>query len=933
MVLLDEDYEPQFGFFHDLMKFRVREILLVSSFYDAFVLEEDGGLSERIFSEYIDLNLRFIPRITRVSSAEEALEVVKKGGFDLVITMTRIADMNPLEFGKRVKEMQPGTPVILLTYEWVEVSMLIKLRESKSIDKVFYWTGDTRILLAVIKYIEDLKNLDNDIRLGVRVILVIEDSPKFHSIYLPIIYTEIMTQTRLLISEGVNDLHRLLRMRARPKILLAETYEQGKKLYKKFKDNLLGVISDIRFPRKGEIDPNAGFRFARKVKREIPDLPFLLQSSSLDNRDVAYQNGLDFLHKQSDNLLHDLHRFILSNFGFGDFVFRNAKGEEIGRARNLNEFEEMLQIIPRESVELHASRNHISIWLRARTEFEAAEKLRPMKVSDFDNIDDLRRHLVREIQKLKLRNQYGVITDFGQTRLDSRNSFVRLGSGSLGGKARGIAFLNALLAKTRLPEKFENVEVRTPFTFVICSEVFEEFVQENDLQEFAIMETRNGIIAKRFLKARLPERIRKDLKSLLEEIDYPIAVRSSSLLEDSQMLPFAGLYSTFMLPNNHRVFKRRLRQLYDAVKLVFASVFYKSPKEYVKNTNFRIEEEKMAVIIQQVVGQEYNGKFYPVISGTAQSYNYYPISHLEPEDGVVQLALGLGLYVAEGAQTFRVSPRYPEMNPPYSSAVEFLRKSQNTFYALDMTNQELKISKNEKFSLNRCDLAEAEKDGTLFFVASTFSGADNAIRDTISIPGPRVLTFANMLKYNVFPLADVLEEILKIGKESFGSHIEMEFAVNLFKDKTRTPQFYLLQIRPMVAGHENVEVSLDDVDPETVFCRSGHTMGNGVMGELYDVVFIDPDTFDVSKSRQIAQEVGELNKKLSNENRHYVLIGFGRWGTADPWLGTPVEWHQISNARMIIESNLGAFNVDPSLGSHFFHNLTSLEMGCPGNTM
>lgn len=927
MVLLKEDYEPQFGFFHDLMKFRVREILLVSSFYDAFVLEEDGGLSERIFSEYIDLNLRFIPRITRVSSAEEALVALKKDRYDMVITMTRIADMNPLQFGQRVKDLRPGMPVILLTYEWVEIPLLIKFRETRSIDKVFYWTGDTRILLAIIKYIEDLKNLDNDIQLGVRVILLIEDSPKFHSIYLPIIYTEIMTQTRLLISEGVNDLHRLLRMRARPKILMAETYEQGKKLYRKYKDNLLGVISDIRFPRKGDIDPDAGFRFARRVKREFPDLPFLLQSADLDKREKAYRNGLDFLHKNSQNLLHDLHRFILSNFGFGDFVFRNARGVEIGRARNLNEFEEMLQIIPRDSVERHASHNHISIWLRARTEFEAAEKLRPMKVEDFDNIDDLRRFIVREIQKLTLNNQLGVITDFGQTRLDSRNSFVRLGSGSLGGKARGIAFLNALLAKTNLPERFENVEVRTPFTFVICSEVFEEFVQKNDLQAFAIMETRNGVIAKRFLSAKLPERIEKDLKSLLEEIDYPIAIRSSSLLEDSQMLPFAGLYSTFMLPNNQKSFRRRLTQLYNAVKLVFASVFYKSPKEYVKNTNFRIEEEKMAVIIQQVVGQEYNGWFYPVISGTAQSYNYYPISHLEPEDGVVQLALGLGMYVADGAQTFRVSPRFPEMNPPYSSAAEFMRKSQSFFYALDMTNEDLRINKNEKFSLNRRDLSEAENDGTLFFVASTFSGEDNAIRDTISIPGPRVVTFANMLKYNVFPLAEILEEILKIGRESFGSHIEMEFAVNLFEDKSRKPQFYLLQIRPMVAGQEDVEVAFNDVEPEEVLCRSNHTMGNGVIDDLTDVVFVDPETFDISQSRLIAAEVGELNKKLSTEHRNYMLIGFGRWGTTDPWLGIPVEWHQISNARMIIEANLGNFNVDPSLGSHFFHNLTSLGLG------
>ncbi|MGD2085582.1 MAG: PEP/pyruvate-binding domain-containing protein [Candidatus Aminicenantes bacterium] len=922
-----EDYEPRFVKFHDLMKFRIREILLVSSFYDAFVLEEDGGLSERIFSEYIDLNLRFIPRVTRVSSAEEALRVLEEGAYDMVITMTRIADMNPLVFGKKVKELKPGMPVILLTYEWVEVDLLIRLRNSKSIDKVFYWTGDTRILLAIIKYIEDLKNVDNDIKLGVRVILLIEDSPRFHSVFLPILYTEIMTQTRLLISEGVNDLHRLLRMRARPKILMAETYEEGKKLYKKYKDSLLGVISDIRFPRKGEIDNEAGFRFARRVKREIPDLPFLLQSTDINNKEIAFKDGLDFIYKRSQRLLYDLQSFILSNFGFGDFVFKNDQGEVIGRAKNLQEFEDLIQIVPQESIIYHASRNHISIWLRARTEFEAADELRPKKVTDFKSITELRKFILSELQKVKTRNQLGVITDFGRARLDYANSFVRLGNGSLGGKARSIAFLNALLTKTRLGEQFENVEIRTPHTFVICSEVFEAFVHHNHLQEFAIKETDNNVIAGKFLQARLPKKITNDLKTLMKEITYPVAVRSSSILEDSQMLPFAGLYSTYMLPNNNPNFKKRLNQLYDAVKLVFASVFYKSPKEYVRNTNFRIEEEKMAVIIQQVVGQNYNNRVYPVIAGTAQSYNYYPISYMEPEDGVAQLALGLGTLVVEGAHSHRISPRYPEMNPPSSSAAGILKKSQNYFYALDLSDINLKITNDEKFSLKRFDLEEAEKDGTLFFVGSTFNGEDNAIRDTLAIKGPRVITFANVLKYNIFPLAGILDEILKIGKQAFGSHIEMEFAVNIYKDKTRKPEFYLLQIRPMVVGQEDVDVAIDEIPRQQIFCSSVHSMGNGVFNDIFDIVLVDPDAFDVSKTRLIVEEVGAINKTLVEENRPYILMGYGRWGTSDPWLGVPVEWHHISNARIVIEANLEEFLVDPSQGSHFFHNLTSLGLG------
>lgn len=921
------DYEPQFGIFHDLIKFRVREILLVSSFYDAFVLEEDGRLSERIFSEYIDLNLRFIPRIIRVSSAEEAISALEKGSFDLVITMTRLTGMDSLEFGKRVKSMDPDMPVVLLTYDWIPPDKLIRFRETGYIDKVFYWGGDTKILLAIIKYVEDRKNVDNDIKLGVRVIVVIEDSPRYYSLFLPIIYREIMTQTRLLISEGVNDLHRILRMRARPKIIMAETYEQGISLYTKYRKNLLGIISDIRFPRKGKIDPDAGFRFARKIKEKIPDLPILLQSSNSKNREKAYSMGLDFLSKYSSNMLQELQTFILTNFGFGDFVFRNESGEEIGRAKNLHEFRKMIDIIPDESLRFHAGKNHISIWLRARTEFETAESLRPKQISDFKGIDGLRSFIRREIHNLLNKNQYGVITDFGQVTFDSENSFVRLGSGSLGGKARGLAFLNALLAKTGLNEKFSEVEVKTPHTFVICSEVYEEFMKNNELLKFAINEQDNTKIAKRFLKGKLPEKITIDLKILLENVDYPIAVRSSSLLEDSQLLPFAGLYSTYMLPNNRTESSKNLRQLKDAVKLVYASVFFKSPKEYVKNTNFRIEEEKMAVIIQEIVGQEYNDKFYPVISGVAQSYNYYPISHMEPEDGIVQLALGLGPLIVEGGQVFRFSSKYPEMNPPYSNAAEFLKKSQNVFYALDIKNSPQSIGIDEKFSLKKYNLNDAENDGTLFYVASTFSGQDNAIKDTVSIDGPRVITFANILKHSLFPLSDILNEILDIGSKSFGSHIEIEFAVNLSSEKGRVPEFNFLQIRPMVAGGESIEIDIEKENPQVMICSSCHPMGNGRIDDISDIVFIDPDKFDISKSRTIASEIGSINMQLVNEERKYILIGFGRWGTSDPWLGIPVEWHQISGAKVVIESFIKDFRIDPSLGSHFFHNMISLQMG------
>lgn len=926
-ALQKADYQPQFGIFRELMSNRVREILLVSSFYDAFVLEEDGGLSERIFSEYIGLNLSYIPRIHRVSSAEEALRAIEKEHFDLIITMTRISDMNLLEFGRIVKKFNPELPLVVLTYEWISIPTLIKLRTTGCVDKIFYWTGDTRMLLAIIKYVEDSLNVDNDISHGVRVILVIEDSPRFYSLFLPIIYTELMTQTRILISEGVNHLHRMLRMRARPKILMAETYEQGLELYNKYKNNLLGVISDIRFPRQGEIDKEAGFKFAGMVKEEIPDLPFLLQSSNLYNRELSHQKGLHFIYKNSENLLLDLRNFILSNFGFGDFIFRDKSGREVGRAANIQEFERMFQYIPTESLVYHASRNHISIWLRARTEFECAEKLRPKRVQDFQDVEALRAFILGEIQKLIRGNQAGVISDFGQVRFDAQNAFIKLGGGSLGGKARGLAFLNTLLAKMQLGRKFPGVEIRTPNTFVLCSDVFDEFIRENRLQEFAIAESDNNRIARRFLKAELPERIINDLLTLLEKVTYPIAVRSSSILEDSQSLPFAGLYSTYMLPNSHADIRFRLRQLCQTVRLVYASVFYKSPKEYVKNTNFRIEEEKMAVIIQQIAGQVHSQRIYPTLSGVAQSYNFYPISHMQPNDGVAELALGLGAIIAEGGKTYRFSPKYPQIPPPFGSAVDFLDRTQSQFYALDLSRAGIRVRPDEKFSLANLPLQEAENDGVLFFVAGTYSAADNAIRDTISIPGPRVVTFANLLKYNLFPLPQILEEVLKIGRDAFGSHVEIEFAVNLSRDKSQSPEFYLLQIRPMVAGRESMEISMEDIHAEDVICRSNHAMGSGVFNEIHDLVYVDPDLFDPAKTRHIAAEIGDINHILAEENRKYILIGFGRWGTSDPWLGIPVEWHQMASAQVIIEANRPNFNIEPSLGSHFFHNLTSLGLG------
>jgi hypothetical protein len=919
-------FQSKFSGFHDLMKFRVREILLVSSLYDAFVLEEDGRLAERIFSEYIDLNLHFDPRITKVASAEEAFQALQHKTFDLVITMTRIADMNPIEFGKKIKELDPNKIVVLLTYEHLDPLLLKKIREVKSIDKIFYWSGESKLMLSIIKYVEDLKNAPDDTAQGVQVILLIEDSPKYYSLFLPSVYTEIMLQTRNLVADGVNPLHRLLRMRARPKILMAESFEEAQNILETYHHNLLGIITDLKFPKAGILEKTAGLQLAEMAKKTIPDLPILIQSAEWEEIAESHQYLATFLDKNSANLLLELRTFIVHNFGFGDFVFRYPDSREICRAKDLTEFSQCMLEIPSESLEYHAHRNHISIWLRARTEFELADEIRPKKVSDFRNIEDLRQYIYQSIQNLLLGRQHGIIKDFTTSLFYADSTFIRLGSGSLGGKGRGIAFINALLAESQLQEKFKTVEIKTPQTFVIGTEVFEEFMEINHLQEFAIQTRDIEAINNRFLQAAIPNSIIQQLHTLLQRINYPLAVRSSSLLEDSQLLPFAGMYKTFMLANTHSNIEVRLKELLDAIRLIYASVYYPEPKEYVKNTDYRIEEEKMAVIIQQCTGLRYGNRYYPTLSGVAQSYNYYPIEPMQSEEGIVHLALGLGKIIMDGERIYRFSPKHPSMNLPYGSAWEYCENSQSQFLALQFSQSDQILTGDENFNLRKYDLSQAEEDGVLFFVGSTFSPQDQMIRDTLSIEGPRVVTFANILKYHLFPLTDILNELLSLGQRAFGTHVETEFSVNLSQNR-RKSEFYVLQIRPMVAGAEGYEVAIDPDDRSKAICYTNHAVGNGLFVNIQDIVYADPLQFDLTKSDQIALEVEDLNQYFTKENAHYVLIGFGRWGTSDPWLGIPVNWHQVSRAKIIIESQLGDLKVEPSLGSHFFHNLISLRLG------
>ncbi|MCR4441499.1 MAG: PEP/pyruvate-binding domain-containing protein [Peptococcaceae bacterium] len=923
------DFKAQITRFHDLMKFRVTEILLVSTPYDGFVLEEDGRLSERIYNEYFDLSIYFVPRIHRVSCGLEALEVLREKTYHLVITMSRISDMSPFELAGRIKELYPELPVVMLSYERLSAEMIARVRESKAIDRVFYWTGDSKILVATIKYVEDRQNVEEDCRQGVQVILVVEDSPVYYSQFLPIIYTEIMKQTRYLVSHAVNSSHRLLRVRARPKILLAETYEEAVSIIEKYKHNLLGVISDVRFPRGGEINPTAGIELARKVRETLPDIPFLLQSEEKENEEIARRLQVTYLDKNTPALLLELRAYIMDSYGFGAFEFKNKEGEVIGVATDITHLEKLVAEVPDDVLYYHASNNHFSRWFRARTEFETAEELRRLDAKSFSSTAEIREQILEIIRNFFKRYQSGVILDFGLSKMDMENAFIKLGSGSLGGKARGIAFFNSLLSEARLDEKYPGVKIKTPRSFVVCSEVFEQFIEDNELNDFLAASSSEEEIAKKFLASELTREIKNNLLTLIRNAGYPLAVRSSSLLEDSQVLPFAGIYKTYILPNNHRSTRVRFKQVSDAVKLIYASVFYDSPRQYARNADIRIEEERMAVLIQELVGEQYGDLYYPVVSGVAQSYNFYPYSHLKPEDGMASLALGFGRMIVEGGQVYRFSPAYPRMNPPYANPGEFLKKSQSMFYALNLKkSSSAQLNPDDSCNYEKHPLSRAEEDRTLEYVGSTYSPENDCIFDHLHINGPRLVTFSPILKHGLFPLAEIIKDLFELGKSSFGSEVEIEFAVNIPKDKTKPKEFYFLQIRPMVVGREPVQVKIESPGGDrSMLCVSRHTIGNGVFQNIHDLIFIDPNLFELEKTVQIAAEIGELNKVLSEEKRKCILIGFGRMGTADRWLGIPLAWSQMSQARVVVEADRIDLQSEPSLGSHFYHNLISLNMG------
>jgi CheY-like chemotaxis protein len=922
------DAEARLEGFDNLMPFKVQNILLVSSLYDSFILREDGRLNELLIDESLELNLQQIPGITHVSSCEEAIELARsQPRFNLIVTNLAVADMTAAQLAREVKRAGLDVPVVVLAYDYREVKNFISRNPVTEIERIFLWQGNARILIAIVKYIEDKRNVLHDTRaMGVPVLLVVEDNIRYYSSFLPVIYTELIKQSRRVIQEGINVAHKLVRMQARPKILLSSNFEDAAQVVQEYRDYLIGLVSDVEFPWEGKLSPEAGFELARLMKALVPDVPVVLQTSRTEFRPRALAAGYSFLRKRSPTLLKDLRRILTEQVGFGDFIFRLPDLSEVARAKDLNELEEQLQSVPAESLTYHAQSNHFSHWLMARTEFALAVKLRPRKVSDFNGPEHLRRDLIDSINDYRREQSELLIGDFNaDTFRPSDSGFLRIGSGSLGGKARGLAFVRHLLRKNRIARRFPGIRIAVPPALVLASDNFDQFLVENNLMDFALGCDDDAEILQKFLAAQLAPKLPEDLKAFLEQVTYPLAVRSSSLLEDSQYQPFTGVYETFMLGNQQPDLAMRLAELVDAIKRVYASTFSRHAKAYVRATPYRLEEEKMAVIVQQLVGAVHGQRFYPDFSGVVRSHNFYPVAPMTFSDGIAAVALGLGRAVVDGGKCLTFCPRYPQSLLQFSSVEDILANSQTEFWALSLNG----VPEGRPGHLHemRCGLDVAEADGTLPAVGSTYSLDNEAVYDGVSRPGVRIVSFAPILKHNLFPLATILETLVKAGEHALGIPVEIEFAVRLPRHSGEPAEFGFLQVRPLTLSRDHQDLSIGDVDPRQLLCQSNKVLGNGRIENLQDIVVVDSQRFERSRSQEVAKAVAHFNGLLSAENRPYLLVGVGRWGSNDPWLGIPVEWDEISGARVIVEAGFRDFRVTPSQGSHFFQNLTAFQIG------
>lgn len=910
--------------YQDLMRYRIMDILLVSTPYDTFILEEAGELAERMLGEFRNLDLHYAPALTGVSSGFEALRLARERRINLIITTPHLPDMDAAELARQVHAEGLNIPVVLLAWDTRELREFEARADTSQIERTFLWQGDARILVAIVKSVEDRRNVEHDAgAVGVQVVLLVEDNVRYYSSFLPVIYAELLQHSRRVVKEGLNLSQQILRMRARPKILLCTTWEEAAEVFDTYANEVLGIISDVQFPREGVKSPEAGAEFARRVGAYYPDIPIILHSSRPENEKLAASVGANFLLKGSPLLLQELRKVMLQDFAFGDFVFKGKTGKELDRAADLRTLEEKLATVPDESITRHASRNHFSRWLKARTEFALAYELRPRKPSDFQDAEGLRQSLIRTIARYRLEQSQVLVTDFDRATFDLSGDFYRIGGGSLGGKARGLAFVRRMLGERRLREHFAGVEVAVPETAVLGTNTFDDFLELNDLKNFAIECDDDEEIQRRFSTARFPEGAEKDVAAFLEKAAWPLAVRSSSLLEDSQHQPFTGVYETLMLPNNDWSLGERLERALEAIKKVYASTFCQHAKAYLRATPYRLEEEKMAVLLQRIVGSPRDERFYPDFSGVARSHNYYPTPPLEAGDGIVAVGLGMGRIIVEGGACLRFSPKHPRHILQFASVAETLETTQREFWALRLEGGSANGGMREEVF----DLKVAESDGSLDAVASTYSPENDVIYDGLSRPGPRVVTFAPMLKHDRFPLAEVVGTLMEEGEEGMGVPVEIEFAVKLATKPGERSEFGFLQLRPLALNTEMEALDLGEVDQKAVLCRSERVLGNGRLEDIRDLVVVDFQRFERAKSREAAAEVTRLNSVLLSEKRPYALVGVGRWGSRDPWLGIPVTWDQVAGAQVIVEAGLRDLQVTPSQGTHFFQNLTSFNVG------
>ncbi len=913
--------------FANLMNKRIYNVLLIATKYDAFMLEDDGRVDEQIFNEYTSLSLRYPPRFTQVTTEEEALAELKDRNFELIICMPNMDNRDIFAAATEIKIHYPNIPIVVLTPFSKEVSKRIANEDLSAIDYVFSWLGNAELLLAIIKLIEDKMNAPDDTAsVGVQIILLVEDSVRFYSSALPHLYKFVLEQSQMFAKEALNDHQRTLRMRGRPKIKLARTYEEAVRIFNQYRDNMLGIISDMSFMHDGVKDPYAGYKFGQYVRKTGLIIPFVLESSEASNKVYAKELGASFIDKNSKSYPQDLRKKIMQRFGFGDFVILNPQTkEEIMRIKDLKDLQKKVFQIPDDSLVYHLSRNHFSRFFYSRAMFPPAEVLKRVDVSDYKDMDEARKLIFDLIVQYRRMKNSGVVAVYQKERFDEYSNFARIGDGSLGGKGRGLAFIGAMVK--RYPKlEHDHFAVTIPKTVVICTDIFDEFMETNELYPVALSDVDDETILKYFLRASLPARLIEDLMAFFDVVKSPIAVRSSSLLEDSHYQPFAGIYSTYMVPKLEDKYDM-LRTLSDAIKAVYASVFYRDSKAYMTATSNLIDQEKMAIVLQEVVGNRYNDRFYPTISGVARSLNFYPIGNEKAEDGIANIALGLGKYIVDGGQTLRFSPRHP-YNILQMSTMDFaLRETQTRFYALDLKNLADQFSVDDSFNLLRLNLKDADADGSLKFIVSTYDPYDQVIRDGYYPGGRKILSFVNVLQHEVFPLADTLDQILHVGQDEMGRPIEIEFAVNIDPQNLGFATFYLLQVRPIVDNKEVMEEDLTLVEQEDTILTSTSVLGHGIVTDVQDIIYVKTGAFCSSNNQSIAYDIEKMNRQFTGEEKNYVLVGPGRWGSSDSWLGIPVKWPHISNARVIVECGLENYRVDPSQGTHFFQNLTSFGVG------